>query len=1122
MQSVDRPREPQTRSRCFYALIRNYTHHFHKPFLCHRPVDAETPAPVKRNKVQTYGVKVNHIGKSLTEKWLRSTFSNFGDIESLVLREGSDTGNYAFINYYSQSAAKAAVDEVNGCEVDGVQLQVKIQETEKLRKGNLVSQHETSFVPPTPIGIVKEASCKPASTEGALKQISQMQQGQSLNQHTQHTLKVTNISKTITEAELKNEFDCFKGFVGLKLVNGSPQYAWVNYTDPGGARAAQLEVNNKEVGGCKIKVRMKGESPQVSMPSSRAATSSISREANTQPKHSKELSFALPDVLSTPPSLGSDRPKAMSSIFAPCPTGIAIHTTPPNPAQSTFSLQHLGEPGDKHFQLKAPTADSVVKKQAGGTSLRVPADCHKPLAQGATNTLAKQKTKEMDPSVKEPQISIHQKPFTHALPEHDSSHRRNPSLTRKEKLESRSSIAATDLPKEPQTTSPANDKNRLTQILPKPPVPSASLSKKSVSRAAATPENPFLQAHSLFEMEETQQVTSGKGGLKQHSIKSTIQMSLKLPNALVMQILTSNSKFKSEVDKISKACGVSLEMIESDSTSKILGSVVNVKQAEREISTLACQAHQNITKRSFTLKCMHVPLFATPKTVSDTQDIEKKHCVQLSVVPQSGTPVSIEQFSMSIRSAESDTPVQITKLSEFVSTSHEYIWYADNDDAEPQPLHLSLNNLLNSLYSPSDQKSFEFSHEGKQYVADFSAMILMEKSTGVKRAIRKHPPEWYYYKSEEFGYVPHEGLECKAIENMLQQGGSTILEVEGRQYSIDLDNMVQIDLESGNKLSLSRKPPLNRAKCSKEHSITLWVRGLEESLTPAIADLKVMLERRTTSVSYDLDFPSIETHALALKHLLLNTARQYFVQAEIVQEGGSLKIQIQGVSEYVEKVWLRILKESLLFQGKMLRFQKLPSVPPEWELQESPSELKLVQEGSDEWNGVQDLLRKSLVVAQLKKLERIQNIPLWEKYAFFKQQMHHKNKGETNERLLFHGTRNTSPHEIIKSEKGFDFRFGRNCMWGSAAYFAVNASYSDSYAHQIKGPFGYKQFLLARVLTGHSKELQPDTNLRKPPPKEDGSGDYDTVTGHTSGSQVYMVYDHEKAYPAYLITYLTN
>ena len=62
--------------------------------------------------------------------------------------------------------------------------------------------------------------------------------------------------------------------------------------------------------------------------------------------------------------------------------------------------------------------------------------------------------------------------------------------------------------------------------------------------------------------------------------------------------------------------------------------------------------------------------------------------------------------------------------------------------------------------------------DGITFHATHSAMILMEKSTGVKRAIRKHPPEWYYYKNEEFGYVPHEGLECKAIENMLQHGAS--------------------------------------------------------------------------------------------------------------------------------------------------------------------------------------------------------------------------------------------------------------------------------------------------------------------------------------------------------------
>ena len=1076
-------------------------------------------------------MKVNHIKKSLSEKWLRSTFSNFGDIESLVLREGSDAGNYAFINYYSESAAKEAVHEVNGSEVDGVRLQVKLQGTEKPQKGNLLFQHdETSFGPPTRMSIVKEESSGTACAEGTLKQVCQ--QGQSPNQQAQHTLKVTNIARMTTEAELQSKFACFKGFVGLKLVSGSPKYAWVNYTDLDGARAAQHELDNKELGGCKIRVRMKGESiaiPQVGIPSSQAATSSISREINTPPKHSPKLSFALLDVLPTPPSTSHDQPKAKPSIFASRPPGIAIHTTLPKQAESTFSLQHLGEPGDKHSQLKAPTA--VVKKPSGQTTLRVPADHPKPLAQGPTNALVKQATEEKDPAVKQPKTTVHENPFIHASPKPISSYRTEASPARNDKLDPCSRIAATNLTSESQSAIP-KDQNQFTQTLPehasslklKAAVPAASLSTRPVSQlqAVAIPGNPFLQAHSSFELEETQPVTSGKGGWKQRPAKSTLHKSVKLPNALVMRILTSHPKFKSEVDKISKACSVSLEMIESDCTTKISGNAVNVKQAEREISTLASQAHQNITKQSFTLQCMHVPLFATPKTVAETRAIEQKHCVQLSVVPQSGTPVSIEHFSTSIKSAESDAPLQITNLSEFVSTSREYIWYADNDCAEPQPLCPSLSNLLNTRYSPSDLKSCEFSHEGQQYVADFSAMLLMEKSTGVERAIHKQPPEWYFYKSEEFGYVPHENMECKAIEDMLQHGGSTILEVEGRQYSIDLDNMVQIDLQTGSKLLLNRKPPVNRTTCSKEHNVTLWVRGLGESLTPAIADLKAMLDSRTTSVSYDLEFPSIETHALALQHLLLNTARQYFVQAEIVHEGGSPKIQMHGFSEYMEKVWLCVMKQSLRFQRKMLKFQQVPNVPVEWELQDSPSELKPVPEGSREWNGVQDLLRKSLAAAQLKKLERIQNIPLWEKYAFFKQQMHRRNNGETNELLLFHGTRQTSPNEIIESEKGFDFRFGGNCMWGAAAYFAVNASYSDRYAHQTKGPFVYKQFLLARVLTGHSKALQPNTSLRKPPPKEDESGDYDTVNGHTGGSQVYMVYDHEKAYPAYLITYLTN
>ena len=98
-------------------------------------------------------------------------------------------------------------------------------------------------------------------------------------------------------------------------------------------------------------------------------------------------------------------------------------------------------------------------------------------------------------------------------------------------------------------------------------------------------------------------------------------------------------------------------------------------------------------------------------------------------------------------------------------------------------------------------------------------------------------------------------------------------------------------------------------------------------------------------------------------------------------------------------------------------------------------------------------------------------------------------------------------------------------MWGKANYFAENASYSNTYAHTTAD--GYKEVFLVKVLTGDSYNSPPDPSLRKPPSKStESSGGglqllYDTVTGRTHGSQVYMTYDNDKAYPAYLIKYIS-
>ena len=51
---------------------------------------------------------------------------------------------------------------------------------------------------------------------------------------------------------------------------------------------------------------------------------------------------------------------------------------------------------------------------------------------------------------------------------------------------------------------------------------------------------------------------------------------------------------------------------------------------------------------------------------------------------------------------------------------------------------------------------------------------------------------------------------------------------------------------------------------------------------------------------------------------------------------------------------------------------------------------------------------------------------------------------------LFHGTSDNDQQQIYDSEEGFDMQFSASGMWGQANYFAVNASYSNSYAYRLK------------------------------------------------------------------------
>ncbi len=181
-----------------------------------------------------------------------------------------------------------------------------------------------------------------------------------------------------------------------------------------------------------------------------------------------------------------------------------------------------------------------------------------------------------------------------------------------------------------------------------------------------------------------------------------------------------------------------------------------------------------------------------------------------------------------------------------------------------------------------------------------------------------------------------------------------------------------------------------------------------------------------------------------------------------------------------------------------------------------------IQSNSEEYIIVSSAFEKTIdrTRFRIEKIDRIQNQVLWSRYYDCTKRMFDNNSGVTNEQNLFHGTRTKDPKDIYQGDAGFDMRFGDpNGLWGKGNYFAVNASYSDSYHHRTTD--GSRQMLMAHVLTGYEHNCPQDKNLIRPPVRETAPIEkrYDSVSGTTGGSKVYITYENDRAYPAYLVTY---
>lgn len=195
--------------------------------------------------------------------------------------------------------------------------------------------------------------------------------------------------------------------------------------------------------------------------------------------------------------------------------------------------------------------------------------------------------------------------------------------------------------------------------------------------------------------------------------------------------------------------------------------------------------------------------------------------------------------------------------------------------------------------------------------------------------------------------------------------------------------------------------------------------------------------------------------------------------------------------------------------------------PDHWESQGGANCVLVdVTRGTPEFRHVRDCMIATMPHAdqQIIKVQRVQNIALWEFYSMQKRKLGKLNGKDPNEVTVWHGTSALDPSVIfLDKQDGFMMQHSKPGMWGTGLYFAQNASYSDSYSHQCGS--GRRSFFLTKLLAGEEKRIMPnDPSLRFCPDKP-GGGRYDTVTGETNSSKVYVVYENGRAYPEYLITY---
>ena len=450
-------------------------------------------------------------------------------------------------------------------------------------------------------------------------------------------------------------------------------------------------------------------------------------------------------------------------------------------------------------------------------------------------------------------------------------------------------------------------------------------------------------------------------------------------------------------------------------------------------------------------------------------------------------------------------------------------WYYKNDQEQWTP------------YLPNDSIQLETWYQfdmsgvlaiGKfQYSFDFEQMTQTNNRTKTKRSIKREvkgysddteSPKWYFQDdSQEF--QPYLPKDSKQIEEWYQSGSqSNTLRIQGNTYSFDFTNLQQCNMLTGNKRVIKREGNDSEIIPQNLKPVILKLRGARENIDAVLIHLQSKLDGCVSNEVLKLP-EAINSSSIG------RVVYEDEIEVPFRNVGTNKMTTLAGVHGMLKKCGTKIQAVIIAHIENKAGEMKFET-PKEWQKQSKSVEVFPVTVGSAEWNHVAHKFEETMSSSKIVSIERIQNQWLWQKYTQQRSMLHQNNNGNVNEMELFHGTRSNDPKSICD---WFDMRFSAQGTWGQANYFAVNASYSNRYAHKLPDKSGNNQILLIKVLIGDRSSCGSDKHFRMPPEKPSYAAATgrinlcsDTVTGSIGGSVVYMMDAGTlKAYPAYLITY---